>query len=86
MVIFIMLSQTGQDLGQKELLTVKEVASYLRVGRVTVWRWCQDGVIPAIRIGRNWRIHRSDLRELLETSKHNALDQNEAQADLDVKE
>lgn len=52
-----------------ELLTVKEVAAYLRVSRVTVWRWCQQGIIPASRLGRNWRIRRDDLLGLLESPK-----------------
>lgn len=51
----------------KELLTVKEVATFLRVSRVTVWRWCQRGIIPASRLGRNWRIRRDDLLGLLES-------------------
>ncbi len=49
-----------------EVLTVKEVADYLRVSRVTIWRWCQQGTIPAWRVGRNWRIRRDDLLEHLE--------------------
>ena len=49
---------------QNELLTVQEVADYLRVSRVTAWRWCQEGIIPAFRIGRNWRIRRDKLLEL----------------------
>ena len=49
-----------------ELLTVKEVAAYLRVSRVTAWRWCQQGIIPAFRIGRNWRIRRDELLRLEE--------------------
>lgn len=47
-----------------ELLTVNEVADYLRVSRVTAWRWCQQGLIPAFRIGRIWRIPRDELLEL----------------------
>lgn len=58
----------GCNIHKNELLTVKEVATYLRVGRVTVWRWCKDGTIPAYRVGRNWRIPRADFLELLETS------------------
>ena len=54
------------DVWQNELLTVKEVAAYLRVERVTVWRWCQKGIVPAIRLGRSWRIHRDDLANFLE--------------------
>lgn len=54
------------DIQKNELLTVKEVALYLRVGRVTIWRWCQQGIIPASQIGRSWRIHRDDLLRFLE--------------------
>jgi excisionase family DNA binding protein len=53
---------------ENEVLTVKEVAVYLRVSRVTVWRWCQRGTLPAVQVGRNWRIHRDDLLNLLERS------------------
>ena len=58
-----------------ELLTVREVADYLRVSRVTAWRWCQQGVIPAFRIGRTWRIRRDDLLGLADcaTSDHGDL-------------
>jgi excisionase family DNA binding protein len=59
----------SNDLWQNELLTVKEVAGYLRVSRVTVWRWCQQGVIPAFRIGRNWRIRRDDLLNMEDCPK-----------------
>jgi excisionase family DNA binding protein len=52
---------------QNELLTVREVAAYLRISRVTAWRWCQEGIIPAFRIGRSWRIHRDELLKLQET-------------------
>ena len=53
--------QPEEDIWQNELLTVKEVAAYLRVAPVTIWRWCQQGVIPATQVGRTWRIHRDDL-------------------------
>jgi excisionase family DNA binding protein len=56
------------------LLTVKEVAAYLRVGRVTVWRWCKEGTIPACRVGRNWRIPRDDFFDVLEGSHSPELD------------
>ena len=61
-----MSNENKQQITENELLTVPEVADYLRVSRTTAWRWCQRGVIPAIQIGRNWRIHRADLLELLE--------------------
>lgn len=61
-----MSTQIEDDIWQNELLTVREVATYLRVGRVTVWRWCQEGTLPASRLGRSWRIHRRDLSCFLE--------------------
>lgn len=45
----------------EEILTVQEVANYLRLSRTTVWRWCNQGKLPAFRLGRSWRIHRTDL-------------------------
>ena len=53
---------------RNQLLTVKEAACYLRVSRVTAWRWCQQGIIPAFRIGRSWRIPRDALLKLQATS------------------
>ena len=47
-----------------EVLTVQEVATYLKVSRSTVWRWCKNGKLPAFRIGREWRIHREALDKL----------------------
>lgn len=61
---------------KKEILTVREVADYLRVSRVTVWRWCQEGTIPASRIGRNWRIRRDDLIQLLDDGRSPNLSPN----------
>lgn len=62
-------TQNATDIWQNEMLTVKEVAAFLRVDRVTVWRWCKTGLIPASHIGHHWRIHRDDLLHLLETTQ-----------------
>jgi excisionase family DNA binding protein len=63
-----MSTQPKDGILENEVLTVKEVAIYLRVNRVTVWRWCQQGIIPASRFGRNWRIRKIDLLLLLENT------------------
>ena len=52
-----------------EIMTANEVAIYLRVSRVTVWRWCKRGLIPAFQVGRSWRIRRNDLLRLSEGDK-----------------
>jgi len=71
-----MSTQREDGSGLNELLTVNEVADYLRISRVTAWRWCQQGMIPAFRIGRTWRIPRDGLLELTEISSSNHKDQN----------
>ena len=45
----------------EELLTVDEVAGYFRVHPMTVQRWCRTGDLPAAKIGRAYRIKKSDL-------------------------
>ena len=57
-----------QRLG-KDLLEAEEVASYLGINPVTVYRWCRDGRLPCLRIGRYWRIRREALEEFLRQSE-----------------
>ena len=51
-----------------EFLTTEETAAYLRVSQHTVWRWCQEGHLPAFQIGRTWRIRKDELEELIKNS------------------
>ena len=39
-----------------EIMTVEEVAAYLKVSKNTVRRWCLKGKLPAFKIEREWRI------------------------------
>ncbi len=48
-----------------DLLTVEEAAAYLRVSRATVWRWCKSRKVPAVKIGREWRILRQTLQDII---------------------
>ncbi len=48
-----------------EILTVQEVAEYLKVSRTTVWRWCNEGKLPAFKAGRSWRVHRSEIKKMV---------------------
>jgi len=43
------------------ILTVNEIASYMRVSKTTICRWCSSGKLRAFRIGRSWRVQRTDL-------------------------
>ena len=48
-----------------KLLTVNEVANILRVSNMTVYRLVKGGQIPAIRVGKNYRIKESDVNKYL---------------------
>jgi len=37
------------------VMTVDEVAAYLRVGRMTVYKMTRGGELPGFRIGSHWR-------------------------------
>ena len=58
----------NQNQSSSEVLTVNEIAGYLRVSETTVWRWCNTGKLPAFRIGRSWRIRRADLEQHIKQS------------------
>ena len=60
----------------QEILTVKEVAKYLRVTPDTVYRLSKRGTIPASKVGRHIRFKREDIEEFLATSKPERLDQD----------
>jgi excisionase family DNA binding protein len=49
----------------RNLLTVREVAELLCVPSRTIQRWVQEGIIPALRIGRTTRIPSIHIESLL---------------------
>lgn len=42
----------------KEIMTAKEVASYLNLHPLTVHKYAREGKIPAFKIGTDWRFHK----------------------------
>ena len=45
------------------ILTIEEVAKYLRVSERTVYDWAQKGEIPSGKIGTVWRFKKSDIEQ-----------------------
>jgi excisionase family DNA binding protein len=50
---------------QSGFVTVAEVAEQLRVSNMTVYRLVQSGALPAVRVGRSYRIHAADVDRYL---------------------
>jgi excisionase family DNA binding protein len=49
-----------------QFLTTEEVLGYLHVNLRTVYRLIQAGKLPAVRVGRQWRVRKSDIQAWLE--------------------
>ena len=50
---------------QSKFVTVAEVAAELRVSNMTVYRLVQSGALPAVRVGRSYRIRAADVDRYL---------------------
>ncbi|WP_059763706.1 MULTISPECIES: helix-turn-helix domain-containing protein [unclassified Pseudomonas] len=46
---------------ESEILTLDEVADYLKAGKRTIYRLAQKGEIPAFKFGGTWRFRRQEL-------------------------
>lgn len=51
-----------------QFLTVAEVAEKLRVSRMTVYRLVHAGELPAMRVGRSYRVVKSAVDAMVEES------------------
>lgn len=56
----------NSNYNDKEILTVSQVAEYLQLSEMTTYKLVQEGRIPAFKIGRHWRVRKSDLIALID--------------------
>jgi excisionase family DNA binding protein len=54
------LRDKGERRTGEALLSTEEVAEYLGVGKVTVYRWCKEDRIPCLKVGKLWRVRREE--------------------------
>lgn len=57
-----------RDVSEVKLMTVAEVASVMRVSKMTVYRLVHNGDLPAVRVGRSFRVTEEDVNEYLRSS------------------
>ena len=58
----------GAALGEVRFLTVAEVASIMRVSKMTVYRLVHNGELPAVRVGRSYRVPEQAVHDYLRDS------------------
>jgi excisionase family DNA binding protein len=54
---------------EKELLSAEDVAGLIGVKETTVWRWCREGHLPCLKVGKHWRVRREALEDFLRRSE-----------------
>ena len=54
---------------EKELLGAEDIAGLIGVKETTVWRWCREGKLPCLKVGKHWRVRREVLEEFLKRSE-----------------
>ena len=53
-------------LPNNDILTIDEVAAYLRLKPQTIYKWAQEKRIPAVKLGKEWRFRKSILDRWLD--------------------
>ena len=62
----------SSSLSEVKFLTVAEVATMMRVSKMTVYRLVHGGELPALRVGRSFRVTEDDVQEYLRKSFYSA--------------
>jgi excisionase family DNA binding protein len=58
------------EVAADEILNLEEASRYLRIKRRTLYTLAARGVVPAAKIGGQWRFRRSQLDGLFEAGHH----------------
>ena len=54
---------------ETELLAATDVAGMIGVKETTIYRWCKEGKLPCLKVGKHWRIRREVLEDFLKRSE-----------------
>ncbi|MFA5059029.1 MAG: helix-turn-helix domain-containing protein [Candidatus Omnitrophota bacterium] len=54
----------------ESLMTIEEVAAYLRVKKRTIYEWLKKGKIPAIKTVGQWRFKKDRIDAWLESEQN----------------
>jgi excisionase family DNA binding protein len=66
------MSSSERPLSEVRFLTVAEVAAAMRVSKMTVYRLVHSGELPAVRVGRSFRVPEHVVHDYLRESHYSA--------------
>lgn len=46
-----------------DIMTMKELADYLKIAEKTAYRFASEGKVPGFKVGSAWRFRKSDIDE-----------------------
>ncbi|EGR0758336.1 DNA-binding protein [Vibrio parahaemolyticus] len=52
-----------------QILTLKEVAAYLKLAEKTAYRLASEGKLPGFKVGGSWRFKKEDLDKWIDEQK-----------------
>lgn len=52
---------------EDEMLTIEELAAYLKLKPQTIYKWAQTGKIPGAKFGKEWRFRRSTIEKWIDS-------------------
>ncbi|ENM3794589.1 helix-turn-helix domain-containing protein [Vibrio cholerae] len=52
-----------------QILTLKEVAAYLKLAEKTAYRLASEGKLPGFKVGGSWRFKMEDLETWINSQK-----------------
>jgi len=53
-----------------EILTLKELAEYLKLTEKTAYRLAAEGKLPGFKVGGSWRFKKADIEQWIESQKN----------------
>jgi excisionase family DNA binding protein len=53
----------------ESIMTIGELAEYLKIPKSTVYKLAQEGKIPCQKVGRQWRFHREAIDNWIREGK-----------------
>jgi excisionase family DNA binding protein len=56
-----------------KILTAKEVAEYLQLTEITIYKYVTEGKIPGYKIGSRWRFEKEKIDDLLQNGNSTLL-------------
>ncbi|HAU28352.1 MAG TPA: DNA-binding protein [Alteromonas australica] len=58
------------------ILTIKDVADYLKVNERTIYRLAASGELPGFKVGNSWRFKQSELEQYIAEQHNRANEQD----------